>query len=50
MYFWRIDKLINQLATQKTNQKNIFWYLFGISFLEVVVFNIPFLQSSEISY
>ena len=47
MIFWNIEKLLKQLSSQKLTQKELFFYFFGLTFLETIA-SIPFL--SEESY
>ena len=47
MVFWNIEKLLKQLSSQKLTQKELFFYLFGLTLIEIIFTN-PF--SSEGSY
>ena len=47
MIFWNIEKLLKQLSSQKLTQKELFFYFFGLTLIEILVSN-PFL--SEESY
>ena len=47
MIFWNIEKLLKQLSSQKLTQKELFFYLFGLTLIEIIFTN-PF--SSEGSY
>ena len=47
MVFWNIEKLLKQLSSQKLTQKELFFYAFGATLLEIILSN-PFL--SEDSY
>ena len=47
MIFWNIEKLLKQLSSQKLTQKELFFYFFGLTFLETIS-SFPFL--SEESY
>ena len=42
MIFWNIEKLLKQLSSQKLTQKELFFYLLGLTLLETIVSN-PFL-------
>ena len=47
MIFWNIEKLLKKLSSQELTQKELFFYFFGLTFLETIVSS-PFL--SEESY
>ena len=49
MIFWNIEKLLNELSSQKLTQKELFSYLFGLTVLENIVSNPFFLEDSYLS-
>ena len=46
MIFWNIEKLLKQLSSQKLTQKELFFYFFGLTLLEILVSN-PFLPEES---
>ena len=46
MIFWNIEKLLKQLSSQKLNQNELFFYFFGLTFLETIFSN-PFLSGES---
>ena len=49
MFFWNIEKLLKQLASQKLSQKELFFYFFGLTLIETILSNPLISEDSYLS-